>query len=127
MLGNRGQAIIESTVALALSFLAILATMSILIQGIGTLILKRWAHKTSVCVAKTNSPLQCKVNATYELGRYFKMRDIWIKNQTLKGEIIMTEISAHLIGPQIKARYDLGASEYRRVSKTLKNKGQEGT
>jgi hypothetical protein len=107
------QSSLETVIALSLLTGIALSGTGLLIQRMGTLVLVKWAALQSRCVAAGQDFHSCEALTRTQLRSWFAFKDIKIKTAERQG-IVHTEINAVLVGP-VRARYDMGPSEYRRV------------
>ena len=115
--GKAGQAFLETLLGItALSMISLVGVV-ILLQGVGTLICIKWAAENSLCIAKQASANSCSSATTLALQKYFALKKIQVSSKIVRG-IIHSNIQAMIAGHAvIQGSYDLGPSEYKRVSK----------
>lgn len=121
---QQGQAILETMWALVVMLLILVPGIILMIHGLGSFILTKWASSNSHCMAQSRPQDECIRETTHSLMEHFALRDIKIHTRSFRG-IIHSDIEAHLLKQTlmgrhngftlIKGSYDLEPSEYRRV------------
>jgi len=119
-----GQATIEAMGTTLTVFIIIVIGAALLLHGLCSLILTKWASRTSHCVAQSRPKDDCIKETTQSLVDHFAFHDVDVRVRTVRG-IIHSEVEGRLLSqilienykynPLIKGSYDLEPSEYRRV------------
>jgi hypothetical protein len=101
----------------------------ITLHGFCSLLLTKWASKTSHCVAQSRPKEECIYETKKSLEKYFGFHGVKVQTRFTRG-IIHSEIEAKLLSkiiindhmespyiynPLIKGSYDLEPAEYKRV------------
>ncbi len=110
----RGQALIETLCSMTLVMLVGVGGFVLVIHCLGSLILAKWAAKTSHCVSQNQALSKCQRDTTQSLAHYFAFKKIDVRVRTHQG-IIHSEIDGKLLGNTLlRSSYDLSPSEYKR-------------
>ena len=121
---QRGQAVIESIGAIAVMLLVLVPGIILMLHGLGTLILTKWASRTSHCVAQSRPIAECTSETKLSLIDQFVFHNVDVRVTVTRG-IIHSAIDAHLLEQTLmkdyngytllRGTYDLNPSEYKRV------------
>jgi uncharacterized protein (UPF0333 family) len=124
MISSKGQATNEALVTLLVMLLIMVVGVVLMLHGMASVVLTKWASKTSHCLAQSRLKEDCISETTRSLKSNFTFHDVKVDVKTRRG-IIHSEIQAHLLKQTlmsehngfniIKASYDLEPSEYKRI------------
>ena len=114
---EHGQGVVESLLGLVAMLLVFVAGVVIVIHGLGTLILNKYASENAHCIAQEQPSSACEKKVKLDLERTFSFKNVKVRDRLSRG-IIHSEIDATLIDHALlTASYDLEPSEYKRTSK----------
>lgn len=123
-LNQRGQGAIEAIMTAMIVFMTSIIGIALMINGLCTIILTKWASKTSHCVAQSRPADECRTQTIQGLTNRFAFHDVIVRITPFRG-IIRSEVTGHVFGPitlgsysynpLLKGSYALEPSEYKRV------------
>lgn len=112
----KGQVFIELLLGAALMLLIGIIGISLLLKGLGILIVTRASAENSRCLAKhRNVEVNlCAQEVTYDLSHYFAIRHVAIHSRILRGVIHSSVDGEYKNLVHLRGDYDLGPGEYLR-------------
>lgn len=112
-----GQSFIETLLGMTALILISIVGLILLLQGLGTLLAIKWSAQNSRCIATGESIDVCRRRTRAQLENDFAFSRVNVTSRIFRG-VIHSEVSAMVVGQAcIHGAYDLGPSEYKRVSK----------
>jgi uncharacterized membrane protein len=124
MISSRGQATNEALVTILVMLIITVAGLVLMLHGIASVVLTKWASRTSHCLAQSRLKEDCISETKRSLIENFALHDVKVEVKAKRG-IIHSEIQAHLLKQTlmseyngfnlVKASYDLEPSEYKRL------------
>ena len=119
-----GQATIEAIGAVLIMMLLMVVGTLVILQAFGSLILTKWASKTSHCVAEKEDIPFCSDATKLSLTEFLGFKNVEVRVKKFRG-IIHSEVEGHLFKnsllgfkdkfDRVRGSYDLEPSEYKRV------------
>jgi len=92
-----GQAFLETLISLVALVLVSLVGVLIILQGIGTLLISKWAAQNSLCVALQKNPGMCAQTTREELAKYFTFKKIIVSTKVVRG-VIHSDVQGWIAG-----------------------------
>ena len=113
----KGQSFLETLTVVSCMLIIALFLSVVLLRSFASILLTSWAAKQSRCAVVEKNPTVCAFDSKLQLQKYFSFRDVNVETKFLSG-VIHSEIRARLLGQTlVSGSYDLGPSEYKRVSR----------